>query len=207
VNIDRTKFKIKFGEIDDEAMRRINTLYPETSIEFDSDLSSEERKNLGQIYRLKLEKNFEFREWDIGCQYLNGYGIRDLKVNMLNQTARRILAGSKPKDKGKIHFAPGPKSDKIPSMPAWNNGVRYFTRSLALIFKLMLYFIVIFIIVDLFLRWMKETSFKNFRLLRFSAFYFGMTSLIIFSVNYRPAVSEAYKGYFTGVNSGYFYMD
>jgi uncharacterized membrane-anchored protein YhcB (DUF1043 family) len=207
-NVDRTSFKIKFEGVGDEQMGLIDSLHPGNALEFDTDLTEEQKLNMAKIYELKFTKDFELREWDINCRYLKGFGMRNLSVNMRNETLR-ILGAIHPETRvrNRIFFAPGPKYDSIPSMPAWRIGIRFFTRSLALIFKVMLYLTILFIVIDLFCRWCGGTSLKGFRLLRYAIFYFGMTSLILFTVNYRPAVTEAFRGYFRGVHSGYFFWD
>jgi hypothetical protein len=189
-------------------MGKIDILHPGSTVNFDTSLKEEDKLNMAKIYQVKYEKDFINRNWDITCRYLKGFGIRDLNINMMNETVRLLGAvHHKGRVKDSIFFEPGPKSAKIPSMPAWIIGVRFFTRSFALIFKVMLYIIVAFVVVDLFYRWCGGAKLGTFKLLRYAAFYYGMTSLMLAIVNYRPAVTEAFRGYFRGVHVGYFYWD
>jgi hypothetical protein len=74
-------------------------------------------------------------------------------------------------------------------------------------FKSMVFLIMAVVILDLMMRLAKNKKINSFKLLRFTAFYYGMTSLIVFSINYRPTVTEFYKGYFKAITYGYFGID
>jgi len=204
LNIDRTKFRVTFIDVEGEIWNRINALDPKEHLK----LGTGDKADSGEAFDYVYEKQPSLYSWDVLCTFRSGLGLRNLTGIMSNKSAR-ILQEYTPLDyaavvPGAIFFEPGPKHTPIPSMPAFSFSVTPLFFVLGCIYRIILWAIVLLMSFDAFRRFSKGLMLDTFSFIKYIYFYYQISFVSLLMINMRPVVTESNIGLHWAIHVGYF---
>ena len=222
VNIDRTRFEVKFLNTSDMIMEAINDLSARARARLW--IEGEPDDSRLRYFKPKFRKEEERRAWFIALKFRIGLGIRNLTLELKNKDMRRRSLEPLSDDfrmkndvseghgdyliapysyTRELHFEQRPKKVRLPAMPALPWDMTFIAYWLWLFFRLLLWVLVTFMVLDLVFRYLKFKKLNTMPFLRYVIFYYGLSVFPLIQINFRPAVSEMMEIMYKTAHIGY----